>query len=183
MSAASTSDALALSNEALRPPGVAKRLSPARRNGCAAGSENSGSAPRSMMLFGSAGPFALAVEVKSIVACRCRFVESAFPKFGKVLRVEKELEAKVCPTHELHSKCTTRQAHTHGKPRPPEPTKARARSPAQQVHHASGTHTQGLRNGPSTTKFAHIRYALTSHLSRPVPHAPPQLRFVWESSS
>ena len=97
--------------------------------------------------------------------------------------VEKELEARVCPTHELHSKCTTRQAHTHGKPRPPEPTKARARSPAQQVHHASGTHTQGLRNGPSTTKFAHIRYALTSHLSRPVPHAPPQLRFVWESSS
>ena len=70
MSAASTSDDLALSKEALRPPGVANRLSPARRSGCAAGSEKSGSAPRNMILFGSAGPFALAVEVKSMVACR-----------------------------------------------------------------------------------------------------------------
>ena len=31
---------------------------------------------------------------------------------------------------------------------------------------------------PNTAKLAHIRYALTSHLSRPVPHIPPQVRSV-----
>ena len=79
----------------------------------------------------------------------------------------------MCPTHELHSKCTTRQAHTHGKPRPPEPTKARARSPAQQVHHTSGTHTHRAYETALPTKLAHIRYALTSYFSGCC-HTPPR---------
>ena len=79
--------------------------------------------------------------------------------------------------------CTTRQAHTHTAISALPTHKARAMLTCTAVHHASGTHThKGLRNGPNPTKFAHIRYALTSYFSWLLPHTPPQLRFVWEDT-
>ena len=49
----------------------------------------------------------------------------------------------VVGAHKLHSKCTTRQAHTHkASPALPTPPRRGRRSPAQQVHYASGTHAR-----------------------------------------
>ena len=50
------------------------------------------------------------------------------------------------------------------------------------VHHASGTHTHRAYETALHTKLAHIRYALTSYFLWLLPHAPPQLRVVWEDS-
>ena len=79
--------------------------------------------------------------------------------------------------------CTTRQAHTHTAISALPTHKARAMLTCTAVHHASGTHTHRAYETALHTKFAHIRYALTSYFSWLLPHTPPQLRFVWESSN
>ena len=131
------------------------------------------------MLLGSEGPLALAVCVKSM-AYRCRCFER-FPKSFGVGCVERRLEASVFPTHETARQCTTRQAHTHTAISALPTHKARAMLTCTAVHHASGTHTHRAYETALHTKFAHIRYALTSYFSWLLPHTPPQLRFVWDN--
>ena len=83
---------------------------------------------------------------------------------------------------ETARQCTTRQAHTHTAISALPTHKARAMLTCTAVHHASGTHTHRAYETALHTKFAHIRYALTSYFSWLLPHTPPQLRFVWEDT-
>ena len=79
----------------------------------------------------------------------------------------------VVGAQETARQCTTRQAHTHTAISALPTHEARAMLTCTAVHHASGTHTHRAYETALHTKFAHIRYALTSYFSGCC-HTPPR---------
>ena len=66
----------------------------------------------------------------------------------------------VVGARKLHGVVPTRQAHTQ-RARPPGPHGHGRDLPARRRAHASGTHTEGLRNGPRAISHISDMYVLT----------------------